>query len=447
MPTARDRPFRLINPEQALKGEMKMRNYRLLFLTLLLSLVCTGFARAAGSADIIREWNAQAVLMVVPSGPPVHQTRLMAIHQLAVHDAVNGITGKYETYLSPGPAPDGASPEAAAIAASYRSLCGLFPAQCDALLTVYQNSLAAHGLSLNDPGIAYGMSAADAILAARANDGAGQAQFVFDPVSTLPGIWHPRTGQVALRAGWGAVTPFVLRSASQFRPGPPPALDSEVYLRDLLEVRVMGRAGNDCLMPGQTGCRTAEQTTIAVFWRDGSPATVWNQPMQHFTTAAGFDISTAARAFALLNVTGADSGIACWEAKYGIEGISGGYNFWRPQAAINYADDNTDWRPVHTTPAHPEYPSGHTSNSTAMASILTFIFGDYPGGKITSTVGATTREWDSFSEAADEVIDARVYSGIHFRNTDEVGAKLGSKVARFVWTHALKECKGKGTCK
>ena len=424
-----------------------MRKSQLLLTSILACLFCTGIATASGGADIIREWNAQAVLLVVPSGPPVHQTRLMAIHQLAVHDAVNGITGRYDTYLSPGTAPDGASPEAAAIAASYRSLCGLLPAQCDALLTTYLGSLAAHGLTPNDPGVAYGMSAAQAILDARANDGAGQAQFVFNPTSILPGIWHPRAGQVALRPGWGAVTPFVLRSASQFRPGPPPSLDSEVYLRDLEEVRVMGRLGNDCVMLGQTGCRTAEQTTIAVFWRDGSPATVWNQPMSHFSAVEGFDISTAARAFAILNVTGADSGIACWEAKYGIEGMSGGYNFWRPQSAINYADGNTSWAPVHTTPAHPEYPSGHTSNSAAMASILTLIFGDYPGGKITSTVGPTTREWDSFTEAADEVIEARIYSGIHFRNTDEVGAKLGEKVARFVWTHALKECKGKGTCK
>ena len=414
----------------------------------LLVVCCSAVMSLAAGADVIREWNAQAVLLTVPSGPPVHQTRLMAIHQLAVHDAVNGITGKYETYLSPGPAPEGASPEAAAIAASYRSLCGLVSdAQCDALLGVYMNSLAAHGISPDDPGIAYGMSAAQAILDARANDRAGQAQFGFDPESLLPGVWHLRAGQTALRPGWGAVTPFVLRSASQFRPEPPPALDSEVYLRDLEELRVIGRAGNDCQMPGQTGCRTAEQTEIALFWRDGSPVTVWNQPMQYFSKATDMDISTAARAFAILNVTGADSGIACWEAKYGIEGISGGYNFWRPQAAINYADGNTSWAPLHTTPPHPEYPSGHTSNSTAMASILAFIFGDHPGGKIESTVGPVTREWNSFSEAADEVIDARVYSGIHFRNTDEVGSKLGAKVARFIWTHALKECKGKGTCK
>lgn len=427
-----------------------MKNGRIERIIFGILVLCGSAAAAlAAGADVIREWNAQAVLMAVPSGPPVYQTRQMAIYQLAVHDAVNGITGKYETYLSPGPPPKGASPEAAAIAASYRALCGLFTsAQCDALLGIYLNSLAAHGLSPDDPGVAYGMSAAQAILDARANDRSGQAQFGFDPLSLLPGIWHPRAGQTALRPGWGAVTPFVLRSGSQFRPDPPPALDSEVYLRDLEEVRIIGRAGNDCPMFGeQTGCRTVEQNEIAVFWRDGSPVTVWNQPIRHFSEVADMDISTAARAFAILNATGADSGIACWEAKYGIEGISGGYNFWRPQAAINYADGNTSWAPVHTTPPHPEYPSGHTTNSTAMASILGFIFGDYPGGKISSTVGPVTREWDSFSAAADEVIDARVYSGIHFRNTDEVGSKLGAQVARFVWTHALRECKGNGRCK
>jgi hypothetical protein len=421
-----------------------------------LSMICGSTLLAfAGGADVIREWNLEAARLAVPSGPPVHQTRILAIHQLAVHDAVNGITGRYETYLSPGDAPAGASPQAAAIAASFQVLCSIYDTQCLSLSIKALNSLAAEGLSADDPGVDYGISAANAILAARANDRSALAfsQFTFDPMIFLPGVWHPRAGQTALRAGWGNVTPFVLRSASQFRPEPPPALDSEIYLRDLEEVRVLGKKNNLCTTPGQTDCRTTGQTTIALFWRDGSPVAVWNQPMRHFSLQAGMDISTAARAFAMLNLTGADSGIACWEAKYGIDSISGGYNFWRPQAAINYADGNTLWEPEHTTPPHPEYPSGHTANSTAMATILSFIFGEHPGGKIAATVntnsplGAVTREWDSFSEAGDEVIDARIYSGIHFRNTDEVGSKLGSQVARFAWTHALRDCKGNGRCK
>jgi hypothetical protein len=413
-------------------------------LSLLLATTLTAFATGP---DQVRAWSRLATTLIVPNGPPVHQTRLMAIHQIAIHDAVNGITGQYETYLSQNSAPAGASPTAAAIAASHRVLCTLFPAQCGTLTTQMLASLTAEGLTIDDPGVAYGIAAADAILADRANDGAAQAQFTFDPQSMFPGVWHPRAGQTALRAGWGAVRPFILRSASQFRPEPPPALDSEVYLRDLEEVRILGRLGNDCTLPGQTDCRTAEQTAIAVFWRDGSPVNVWNQPMHQFTLLSGFDISRTAWAYAMLNMTGADSGIACWEAKYGIEGISGGYNFWRPQSAINFADGNTSWVPVHTTPPHPEYPSGHTANSAAMAGILAFIFGEYPADTIRATVNNRTGEWDSFTEASDEVIEARIYSGIHFRNTDEIGAKLGSKVARFAWTHALRECKGKGTCK
>lgn len=427
---------------------MNLQSRKIERIVFALLVMCGSSAFAfAGGADVVRQWNIEAAALAVPSGPPVHQTRIMAIHQLAVHDAVNGITGNYQTYLSPGDSPDGASPTAAALAASYTTLCSLFNTQCATLYNKLLASLTAEGLAINDPGVAYGTLAAQAILDARANDGAAQSQFVFNPSSLLPGIWHPRTAQVAVRPGWGAVTPFVLRSASQFRPEPPPVLDSEIYLRDLEEVRIMGKSDNGCTMPGQTNCRTAEQTAIAVFWRDGSPVNVWNQPMQQFTAAADFDISATARAFAMLNITGADSGIACWEAKYGIDGMSGGYNFWRPQAALNYADGNTSWAPLHTTPAHPEYPSGHTTNSAAMTAILRFIFGDYPGEKIRATVGLRTGEWDSFSEASDEVIDARIYSGIHFRNTDEVGAKLGSQVARFAWNHALKECKGKGTCK
>lgn len=411
-------------------------------------LMALGAAAVLGNgADIVRDWNVAAAALVVPSGPPVHQTRLMAIHQIAVHDAVNGLTQQYQTYMPRLEAPDGASPEAAAIAASYYTLCRLFPAQCGMLETMALNSLAENSLSVDDPGIPYGYATAQAILDARSDDGAGVAQFVFDPVSVLPGVWHPRSGQLALRPGWGAVRPFVLKEASQFRPEPPPALDSDIYLRDLEEVRVMGRSGNNCSMLGQTGCRTAEHNQIALFWRDGSPVNVWNQPLRHFASRAGFDISKAAWAYAMLNLTGADSGIACWEAKYGIEGVSGGYNFWRPQSAINFADGNATWVPHHSTPPHPEYPAGHTTNSSAMASTLKFIFGDYPGDKIRASVGTVTREWDSFTDAANEVIEARIYSGIHFRNTDEVGAKQGAKVARFVWNHALRECKGSGTCK
>ena len=425
---------------------------------------------------IIKEWNTRAVNMTLSATPlpaPAAQTRLMAIYSLAVHDAVNGITREYETYLPPPVAvPDGASEKAAAIAASYRALCGLFPSQCTALLPVFQQSLIDHGVTEADPGVNYGFQAAQAILDLRSTDGAAQAQFVVPqmnsaPPFTLPGAFQLLSGQLVnnvhqpLLPGWGNVTPFVLRSGSQFRPEAPPALDSEVYTRDYNEVKAIGRSQNACI-PTQTGlgnCQTEEQAErmrIALFWRDGSPVRVWNQPLQVLATAAGLDISTSARTYALLHTAAADSSIACWEAKYGIPGVSGGYNAWRPRSAINrgaedgnpLTDADPSWNSAHSTPTHPEYPSGHTTNSTAMATILALTFGDEPGTPIVSSVPAVgiTRTWNSFTKAADEVIDARVYSGIHFRNTDEVGSRLGGQVAHFVYTHALRPCKGKGTC-
>jgi hypothetical protein len=155
-------------------------------------------------------------------------------------------------------------------------------------------------------------------------------------------------------------------------------------------------------------------------------------------------LSETARVFGLVWLAAADSGIACWEAKYQ-------YDFWRPQPAIASGglDGNPDttavpgWLPLVATPPHPEYPSGHTSNSGAIAVMLGFLFGDDPGVTLSVTLSGITREWERFSEASDEVVDARVYSGIHFRTADDVGAIMGKQVARFVYTHALQPTHGR----
>ena len=397
----------------------------------------------AQAGDVVTEWNQQAVtLALLPASAlaPNQQMRVMAIVHVAVHDAVNGITGDYETYLSPGPAPENASPEAAAIAAAHYALRNLFPTQAASLDTLYADSLAAHGLSTLDPGIEYGRSAAAAILVLRANDHAAQAQFNYTaPGAGTPGVWVPLTSAPASLPGWGNVTPWVLRSSSQFRPEAPPALDSEQYAKDYNEIKQIGR------LNGST--RTELQSQIATFWR-GSPTAIWNPIIRQVVAARNPDLSTTARTFALVYLAVADASIACWEAKYT-------YNFWRPQSAIRNGDfDGNDlttgeanWTPFIATPAHPEYPSGHTTNSSAMATILELIFDDNPGIPIAVTISGITRQWDTFSAGVEEVIDARVYSGIHFRNTDEVGARMGRQVARFVSTHALRPCpKGKAGC-
>ena len=387
-------------------------------------------------SDIVLDWNQQAVqltLAPVAALQPIQQTRVMAIFHLAMHDAVNGITGQYETYLSPGPAPDNASPDAAAIAAAHHVLKNLFFGNDPMLDNLFLNSLAMHNLSPNDPGIEFGRSAAAAILAVRANDHSAQAQFDYIvPGAGQPGVWTRLNNAAAQLPGWGNVTPFVLRSGSQFRPEAPPALDSEQYAKDYNEIREIGR--------NPSATRTAEQSQIATFWR-ASPTAIWNQVLTQVVATRNLDLSEEARLFALFYVAAADASIACWDAKYT-------YNFWRPQLAIRGGDvDGNDltvgdatWLPFVPTPPHPEYPSGHASNSSAMAKILISELDDNPGVPIVVTATGVTRHWSTFSEAVREVIDARVYSGIHFRNSDEVGARMGRQVAQFVSKHALRSC-------
>jgi len=399
------------------------------------------------STNVITEWNQNAAaLTLLPASAlaPVQQTRAMAIVQVGVHDAVNGITFKFETYLPQGPPPAGASPDAAAIAAAHQTLLGLFGDGPFAVLgnrtlgQVYADSLAAHGLSPNDPGIEFGRSAANAILAERANDHAAVAQFDYAvPGAGTPGVWTRINNAPALLPGWGNVTPFVLKSGSQFRPDAPPALNSDVYTRDYNEIKDIGR---------QVGSsRTTLQSQIATFWR-ASPTAIWNPIANQVISANGLDISSTARAYALFYLAASDASVACWEAKYY-------YNSWRPQLAIRAGDldgnDQTDvdltWTPFVATPPHPEYPSGHTDNSGAMAFVLSSMFGNEPGATLEVTLSGITRQWNSFDQAVDEVIDARVFSGIHFRNSDEVGARQGRQVAQFVLTHALRPCRGQGS--
>jgi hypothetical protein len=390
---------------------------------------------------VVTEWNQHAVglaLLPASSLAPVQQTRAMAIVQVAVHDAVNGITGKYATYLPAAPAPANASAEAAAIAAAHHALRNLFgPGNLD---TLYLASLAAHGLSAADPGVEYGRNAAAAILALRANDHSAQAQFNYTaPGAGLPGVWVPLTSAPALLPGWGDVTPFVLHNVSQFGVPPPPALDSELYARDYNEIKEIGKLNSLT--------RTATQTQIATFWL-GSPVAIWNQPLTQVVAARDLDLSSTARAFALAYLAAADSSIVCWAAKYQ-------NNFWRPEPAIRRGNEDGNaltepdptWSPLFATPRHPEYTSGHSTVSSGIATILQLVFGDDPGAPFTSTITGITRQWDTFSEGIEEVIDARVYSGIHFRNSDEVGARQGGQVGHFVFTHALRPCpKGKGKC-
>ena len=388
----------------------------------------------------VTEWNQIAAAFAVSSSSalsPVQQARAMAIVQVSVHDAVNNITGRYATYLARTPAPEGSTAEAAAIAAAHRVLRNLFPSGAATLDTMYTNSLAAHGVEPSDPGIIYGALLADIMMAVRANDGAAQAQFDYTaPGAGSPGVWTRINNAPALLPGWGNVTPFVIRSSTQFAVDAPPALDSNTYTRDYNEIKEIGSVNSTT--------RTPVQSQIALFWR-ASPTAIWNPVMNQALATRELDLSATARAYALMYMAAADAGISCWQTKYT-------YNFWRPQLAIRGGDtDGNDatvadptWTPFISTPPHPDYISGHADNSSAMASVLESIFGEKLDAPISVTIGGITRQWDSFEEGVDEVIDARVYSGIHFRNSDIVGARQGRQIAQFVLTHALKPCKGRG---
>ena len=392
------------------------------------------------------QWNDVArQLIVVPALSPVQQTRAMAIVHVAIHDAVSGITGKYEPYAPAKAAvqksrhASDASPEAAAIAAAWHALRGLF-GPSEFLDSRYAASLVEHGIAATDPGIAAGEAAAARILALRQNDGAATAAYPYLPPDAGEiGIWTPISSAPAAQAllpGWGHVTPFVMRSGSQFRPGPPPRLRSRRYTRDYEEIARLGVAGNSG--------RTDEETQIALFWR-ASPTALWNPILRQAVESRSLTLSETARISALFYLAAADASIAVWEAKYV-------YNYWRPQPAIRQGDldDNPAtggdpaWLPLVPTPPHPEYPSGHTGNSGAMAAVLAVVFGDSPGFVIEATSpqnAGFVRHWQTFSEGVAEVIDARMFSGIHFRNSDEVGARLGRRVARYVMTHALRPAK------
>ena len=387
--------------------------------------------------NAVVEWNQIAIgASVTALQGPLPQLRSMAIVHLAMHDAVLAITGESETYLPVTPAPSNASAEAAAIAAAHLALSVLFPSQdFDDELA---DSLAARLLDPSDPGIAFGQSVATALLALRSMDGASTAQFPYTaPGAGTPGVWVGNSPTSAVLPGWGNFDPFVVQSGSQFRQDGPPALESGRYARDYNEVKDYGSNASTL--------RTAEQSNIARFWLVNA-GELFNPLVLDLIEANNLDLSDSARVLALMFVTGMDASIACWEAKYT-------YDFWRPQEAIRSgALDGNDktvgdptWTPFLGNPQFPEYVAGHTAISGAMAFTLALLFGDDPGITLVGTSRTNPgfmREWATFSEMTDEVIDARIWGGFHFRTSDEVGARVGRQVGRFVVLRALRLSNG-----
>jgi len=396
----------------------------------------------AASQNVVVDWNAIAITAASASGQiPLQQGRSIAISSVAVSDAVNAISKQFTRYESTLTPPAGASTTAAAVGAAYRALTQLMPTQTQFLGTMLSQSLAKFGVNAGDPGFVFGEAVADEIVAMRTADGSALAQFPYTPPNAgAPGVWAqtPPAFAAASAPGWGFVQPWVLESGAQFRPDEGPDLTSDRYARDVNEVKEIGALNS--------ATRTAEQTNIARFWLAPAPV-IWNGVLRQVALGLDLDESEAARDFALMNVAGVDAGIACWDAKYA-------FNFWRPLTAIQRADEDGNpatesdpgWTPLIATPNHPEYVSGHATISSAMATVLRLLFDDDPGEVLTVTSPTNPgfeRHWTTFSAGIREVIDARVYSGIHFRSSDERGARLGRQVARFAATHAFRRRHGK----
>jgi hypothetical protein len=375
---------------------------------------------AAAIPDQVIRWNQELQkLLVVPGAQPasIHPTRTLAIIHIAVYDAVNGILGGGRPLLVDVRGPHSASADAAAASAARTAL--------DA-------SLAQIGSSKRvDRGIRFGTQVAAAVLAARANDGATATPPVFTPLAG-PGEYQ-LTPPAFAPAGFtqtSHVTPFVLNSASQFRPAPPPSVTSAEYAADFNEVKSLGELNSTT--------RTADQTAIGKFWGAAPIWIVWNQIADQAAIGFGNGLEQNAQLFAALNTTLADSAIALYDAKYA-------FHRWRPITAITAADQGNsttvadpNWLPLANTANDPSYPGAHATFSQAAAVVLEDFFGtDVFSFSVTNPAVGVTRSFTSFSGASNEASDSRIFAGQHFRYEEEAGQALGNQVADSVADQAL----------
>src|SRR6266568_2234097 len=392
------------------KGEATMNALRTAIagLTLL-------FGATLVRADVITEWNRTAT----------------AIMNVAMSDAVNSVHGRYTRFIAQIPLASNASADAAASAAAKDMLLRLFPSQKARIEEFYAVTL--KGIpdgAAKSTGIAVGEQIGAAVYADRSNDAINMPDS-YRPITT-PGVWIPTTPP--LFPQYATAKPWGVKGADQFRPGPPPQLSSALYARDYNETRALG---------GMTSSkRTPQQSEAVRFWSAGTFARSWNEAASQLSGAKGFDLADNARLFALLTVGIADVTIADRDAKFH-------YNFWRPVTAIRNGDrdDNgaterdAGWLPSTPTPMSPEYPSGAAIIGGVAAAVLESVFGarSVPRFAITDIADSrVTREFDSIAKLAEEQREVRIWGGIHFRNSLEVGDAMGRKIAEQLVANYLK---------
>ena len=422
----------------------RLRGYRLAVSGLAACLLAAGWVQPA-SANVVTEWHALAMSCIPRTGPATALD--VALVQAAVHDAVQAIEKRYEPYFSSPPATGKESKAAAAAAAAYWVLTD--DRVCPNTFQPTLDTAYAPYLAGNDPGLVIGKAAADALLATEYRAATTAA---FTPPVGI-GQWQPTPpGNLPMTFVYVAtLKPFVMDSPSQFRPGPAPALTSERYAKDYNEVlKVGGTLGH----PAAGACPAPADTDMARFWGANIPVQ-WNQVLRDVAVSRQLGIGDTARLLALANLAGADAGIGVWDSKIH-------YNVWRPITAIHQgnADGNdktagdTSWIPFisgahfpagNQGPPYPDYVSGANGVTGAYTTMLQLFFKTdnlafeiYKTSPPTVAICTNPRLYRRLSEAAEEVVDARVLLGIHFRFADTAARTLGTRVAWHTFTNALR---------
>ena len=373
------------------------------------------------TADVVTDWNSKAGQIVSDARPlPPAASRTLAVVHTAMYEAANAITKRYPASGLKLEAAPGASVDAAVAAAARATLASLLPSQSAAIDSAYQAALS----KLPDAagtraGTALGEQAAALVLASCADDGAAAGES-YRPVTTA-GVYVPTV--IPAVPQWPQRRPWLMTSAAQFRPGPPPKLSSEVWARDYNEIKALGARNSTQ--------RTAAQTDIARFWEATLPP-IYYGLAQSVANQPGRDVTQNARLFAAVTQVMDDALIAVFDAKYY-------YNFWRPVTAIRNGDlDGNDaterdptWTPFIDTPMHPEYPCAHCIVAGAVGTVLQAAVGSGPVPTLTTTspsAKGAARSWKTTEEFMQEVANARVYDGVHYRTSTEVGLAMGKQV-------------------
>jgi membrane-associated phospholipid phosphatase len=405
-------------------------------------IVAVGIACAAlipnssSRADMVTDWNetAEAVIRASTPSPPI-QTRALAIVNAAIYDAVNGITHTYQPYFVTDAAPPGARKEAAAAQAAFTALLGLFPGQAALLEERLAESLARipgdrRGSQSIARGRAWGEQVAQAVLAWRATDGLST---VVPPYfgDFTPGQWRsiPDGTVPGALPQYAMLVPFTMSNSSQFRPGPPPSLDSPQYAADVNEVKAIGRV--------DSAIRTETQTQLSLLWAASGP--LEENAVARSVVPRRYALADTTRFFALINFAACDGMIAGFDAKYH-------YGFWRPFHAIRLADTDGNpatepdplWTSLIPAPNHPEYISTHSTVTGATMRVLALLLGNQTPFTLSSpALPGVTVTYQSFSDAAVEVGLSRIWGGIHFRTACEVGRAVGESIADQAVTNYL----------